>query len=259
MRVKKGKAYLLGAGPGDPDLLTIKAASILRTADVVLYDRLVTAEILALANPSAEFLYAGKHEGEQEAVQEWICSQMAERARQGKTVARLKGGDPYVFGRGGEERLFLEQQGIDVEVVPGVSSVIAAPAAAGIPLTLRGVSRSFAVITGHRCAEGELDWEQFTKVDTLVILMGVTNRADIARGLIAAGRPPDEPAAFVERATTPSQQVTRTTLEQIAAGSVEITAPAVLVVGAVAALGASGREQGVSEHGSAGIGNTDYR
>jgi uroporphyrin-III C-methyltransferase len=234
-----GKIYLVGAGPGDPDLLTVKALRVLQSAQVVLYDRLVTAEILAVANPSAEFLYAGKHEGEQEATQEWICQQLLDKVRLGLDVVRLKGGDPFVFGRGGEEWLFLSQHGIEVEVVPGISSALAAPAAAGIPVTHRGISRSFAVVTGHCGLDTEPDWERLAAVDTLVILMAVGRRAAIARALINAGRDAAEPAAFVEQATTPFQRVHPTTLGDIAAGLVEVSPPATLVVGAVAAFAVS--------------------
>jgi uroporphyrin-III C-methyltransferase len=207
---------------------------VLQSADVVLYDRLVTAEVLAVANPHANFLYTGKHEGEQEATQEWVSNQMLEQARSGKTVVRLKGGDPFVFGRGGEEALFLSRHDIDVEVIPGISAALSAPAAAGIPLTFRGLSRSFAVLTGH-CRVGEhIDWKPYIHVDTLVILMGVKWRALIARQLMEAGRPADEPAAFIERATTSAQRTVFTTLRDIANGIVEVDAPAVLVVGAVA-------------------------
>ena len=230
------KVYLMGAGPGDPDLLTVKALRILRAADVVLYDRLVSPEVLALASPDAELIYVGKHEGEQESTQQLIFDLMLQHARAGKTVARLKGGDPCVFGRAGEEWLSLARNGIEVEIVPGVSSALAAPELAGIPLTYRGLSRGFAVVAGHCAASGGVDWQDYARVDTLVILMGVQERAAIARALIRAGRRPDEPAAFVERSSRPEERVVDTTLGDVAAGGVEVEAPAVFVVGAVAAL-----------------------
>jgi uroporphyrin-III C-methyltransferase len=230
------KVYLMGAGPGDPDLLTVKALRILRAADVVLYDRLVSPEVLALASPEAELIYVGKHEGEQESTQQLIFDLMLQHARAGKTVARLKGGDPCVFGRAGEEWLSLARNGIEVEIVPGVSSALAAPELAGIPLTYRGLSRGFAVVAGHCAASGGVDWQDYARVDTLVILMGVQERAAIARALIRAGRRPDEPAAFVERSSRPEERVVDTTLGDVAAGGVEVEAPAVFVVGAVAAL-----------------------
>jgi uroporphyrin-III C-methyltransferase len=231
-----GKVYLIGAGPGDPDLLTVKAHRILRSAEVVLYDRLVTPEILAEANPDADLIYAGKHAGEQETVQPWIIEQMILHAERGKTVVRLKGGDPCVFGRGGEEWQALAGHGIDVEIVPGLSSAIAVPEAAGIPVTFRGVARSFAVVTGHCGLGGETDWAKLSGVDTLVILMGVSGRAGIAQELIRAGRSAAEPVAFIERGTTHDECVVTATLEEVADGAVEVEAPAVFIVGEVVRL-----------------------
>jgi uroporphyrin-III C-methyltransferase len=230
------KVYLIGAGPGDPDLLTVKAHRVLQRVDVVLYDRLVSAEVLAVANPSAELIYVGKHEGEQETVQQAIFDLMLHRARAGNSVARLKGGDACVFGRGGEEWLHLARNGVEVEVIPGVSSALAAPALAGVPLTYRGVSRGFAVVTGHCTGRDPVDWDAYARVDTLVILMGVKDRAHIARSLIRAGRRRDEPAVFIERATTADELIRDTTLGEVAAGEVEVESPAVFVIGAVAAL-----------------------
>jgi uroporphyrin-III C-methyltransferase len=230
------KVYLIGAGPGDPDLLTVKALRVLRTADVVLYDRLVSPEVLALAAPDAELIYVGKHEGEQESTQQLIFQLLLEHARRGRVVARLKGGDACVFGRAAEEWLLLARHGIEVEVVPGISSALAAPALAGVPLTYRGLSRGFAVVAGHCMGSDGVDWRDYARVDTLVILMGVRNRAGIAEALIRAGRPPDEPAVFVERSSTPQERVVDTTLARVAAGLVDVESPAVLVVGAVAAL-----------------------
>ncbi len=234
MRTIPGKVILAGAGPGDPELLTIKALRAIESADVILYDRLVSAEILALAPETAELIDAGKRHGEQEEVQSRVLAQMVELAREGKTVVRLKGGDPFVFGRGGEERLYLESLGIPVEVIPGVSSALAAPASAGIPVTFRGLAASFAVVTGHCGMGAETDWERYASVDTLVVLMGVSGRERIAEALIRAGRPAHEPAAFIERATTPRQLTIRCTLDEIARGLVEVESPAVLVIGAVA-------------------------
>jgi uroporphyrin-III C-methyltransferase len=228
------KVYLIGAGPGDPDLLTVKAERILRQVDVVLYDRLVGPEVLLLAKPEAELIYAGKQEGEQENMQQVIFDLMLSYARAGKTVARLKGGDACVFGRGGEEWRFLARHAIEVEVIPGVSSALAAPALAGVPLTFRGLARGFAVVTGH--SSGAIRWEDYARVDTLVVLMGVHERDRIAQALICAGRPAHEPAVFVERSTTPQERVIETTLGEVAAGAVAVESPAVFVMGAVAAL-----------------------
>lgn len=227
------KVYLIGAGPGDPDLLTVKAQRILRSADVILYDRLVSPEVLATANPEAEFLYAGKHAGEQDAVQQWIVEQLIEHARRGRVVVRLKGGDPCVFARGAEEWGILREQGVEVEMVPGVSSAISVPALAGIPVTYRGVSRGFTVVTGHRCGDEGTDWTHYAAVDTLVILMGVSERTGIARALIDAGRSASEPAAFIERGSTPDERTIVATLGEIAAGRVKVEAPAVFVIGEV--------------------------
>lgn len=231
-----GKVYLVGAGPGDPELLTVKALRILREAEVVLFDRLVTPEILAEADLNAELIYAGKQAGEQDKVQPWIIEQMVAHARRGRTVVRLKGGDPCVFGRGGEEWQALAAQGIDVEIVPGLSSAISVPEVAGIPLTFRGVARAFTVVTGRGTGGMEPDWRDFAAVDTLVILMGVGGRARIARALIDGGRSPEEPVAFVENGTTRDERVITSTLEEVAAGAVETVSPAVFVVGQVVRL-----------------------
>ena len=233
---RPGKVYLVGAGPGDPDLLTVKAHRILRGADVVLFDRLVTPEILADANPDAVLLYAGKQAGEQDLVQPRIIEQMVLHARRGKTVVRLKGGDPCVFGRGGEEWRALIEQEVEVEVVPGLSSAIAVPETAGIPLTYRGVARAFAVITGQ-CRRGEeTDWASFAAIDTLVILMGVAERVRIAQALIRAGRSCAEPVAFIERGTTRDERAVTATLGDVAAGTVEVDSPAVFIAGEVVRL-----------------------
>ncbi|MBV9937231.1 MAG: uroporphyrinogen-III C-methyltransferase, partial [Acidobacteriaceae bacterium] len=231
-----GKLYLIGAGPGDPELLTLKAARVLRECDVILYDRLVSPEIVKLARSDAEVIYVGKYEGEQEHTQSQIFSLIRHHALAGKTVGRLKGGDPLVFGRGAEEWAFALKYGIEVQLVPGVSSAIAVPGLAGIPLTFRRVSQSFAVVTGH-CHEGvDHAWERYLAVDTLVILMGVKNRTFIAQSLIAAGRPPNEPVAFIYRGSSPEQQVTLSTLVDVAEGRVEAKNPAVFVIGEVVQL-----------------------
>ena len=233
MTRKSGKVYLIGAGPGDPELLTVKAVKALQKADLILYDRLVSAEVLAVANPAAEFRNAGKGFGEQDAVQCWILEELFAAARSGKTVARLKGGDPFVFGRGGEEWLALRQNGIEVEVIPGVSSALAVPGLAGVPVTFRGISRGFTVLTGHCSNLDETEWSRYAACETLVILMGVKRRAAIARSLIAAGRPDRQAVAFIERGTTPSERVVVTTLAEVASGLIDVAAPAVFVVGDV--------------------------
>lgn len=233
---KAGKLYLIGAGPGDPDLLTVKAVRALGECDVILHDRLVTPGVLSYARPDAEIIYAGKHEGQQEHMQTEIFELIRRHALNGKTVARLKGGDPLVFGRGGEEWAFAVEHGIEVEVIPGVTSAISVPALAGIPLTYRGVSQSFAVITGH-CREGLVQqWQNYVGVGTLVILMGVQNRVFIAKSLIIAGRAATEPVAFIESGTTENERIVESTLADVAANKINVTNPAVFVIGEVVRL-----------------------
>jgi len=231
-----GKVYLIGAGPGDPELLTVKAARVLGQCDVVLYDRLVGPGILALARPDAELIYVGKHAGELEHTQDRIFSLILEHALAGKTVARLKGGDPLVYGRGAEEWAIVLEHGIEAELIPGVTSAIAAPGMAGIPITYREVSQSFTVLTGH-CSQGlNQIWANYAKVDTLVVLMGVKNRAFIAQSLIDAGRDAKQAIAFIERGSTPEQRAVVSDLESVARGEVEVQSPAVFVIGEVVRL-----------------------
>lgn len=227
------KLLIVGAGPGDPKLLTLAAYEALKIADVVLYDRLVSEDILCLANDTAEKIYVGKHRGEQDVKQEDIYAHFVRFAQQNKTIVRLKGGDPLVFGRGGEEWLFAKELGCEVELIPGISSALGVPGIAGIPLTIRDISRSFAVVTGHCCGDSPTDWSKYSGVDTLVILMGIRDRAIIAQSLIDAGRAAKEPVAFVENGSCDNQKVVRSNLSDVASGVVEVNAPAVFVVGAV--------------------------
>ena len=231
-----GRLILIGAGPGDPELLTLKAARLLRECDVVLYDRLVSRAILAHAREDAEYIYVGKREGEQEPVQARIFSLILEHALAGKVVGRLKGGDPLVFGRGAEEWALAREHGIPVEFVPGLTSAIAVPGLAGIPLSYRGVSQSFAVITGQSGDAGPEQWKRYADVDTLVVLMGVKTRQAIANTLIEAGRCREEPAAFVSHGSLGSEQVVETSLGAIAESRVNVESPAILVVGEVVRL-----------------------
>lgn len=226
-----GKVYLVGAGPGDADLLTVKAVKVLAAADVVVYDRLVSAEVLGLVKAGARLVYAGKQPGEQEAIQYAIHEWLLEGARAGQTVVRLKSGDPMIFGRGAEEVAFLAGHGVDVEVVPGVSSATAFSSLTGIPLTYRGVAASFAVIAGHRQSTSTVDWRAYGAVDTLVVLMGVEGRKAIAEGLIGAGRPASQPVAFVERLSTERERIVESTLGAVAAGRCEVESPAIFVIG----------------------------
>mgnify|MGYP001817166084 CR=1 FL=1 len=237
-----GFVSLIGAGPGDPGLLTLRGAEALASADVVVYDYLANPALLDHAPAGAERIYVGKKAGCHTLSQEEINALLVERGLSGQRVARLKGGDPFVFGRGGEEALALVEAGIPFEVVPGITSAVAAPAYAGIPVTHRGLASSFAVITGHEDPtkdESALDWSKLaTGVDTLVFLMGVGNLPRIVEQLVAHGRPVDTPVALVRWGTMSHQQTVSGTLANItgrvkAAG---LRPPAVTIVGPVAAL-----------------------
>jgi uroporphyrin-III C-methyltransferase len=230
-----GKVYLVGAGPGDPGLLTLKALRILKRAEVVIHDRLVSPEILALVG-DALLVDGGKRQGEQELIQNRINELLVRYAEKGRMVVRLKCGDPMVFARGAEEWEYLVRHNIEVEVVPGVSSALAVPSLAGIPPTCRGIAQSFAVITGHRQNLMAMDWSPYVNVDTLLVLMGVENREYVAECLIRAGRPTSQPVAFVESGSTPRERVVESTLRDVAAGNVDVNPPAVFVIGEVVRL-----------------------
>jgi len=234
MGAERAKVYLVGAGPGDPDLLTIKAARILAQAEAVIYDKLVTPEILALANSHATFIPARKERGQQEEFEAEIHAWYLRLRDTAGPIVRLKSGDPLVFGRGGEELEFLTQHGFDVEVVPGVSALTAAPSLAGIPLG--GASAAVTILPGHRQAVKEVDWPAYRHAGTLVVLMGVDNRAAIATCLINGGRPANDPVAFLQLASTDRERVSEATLEQVARGEVEVEPPAVFVIGEVVRL-----------------------
>jgi uroporphyrin-III C-methyltransferase len=234
-----GTVHLVGAGPGDPKLITVRGAEVLGLADVVVFDRLVPAELLSHAPASAEVVYAGKEPGRSAMPQEEISALLVARARTGAEVVRLKGGDPFVFGRGGEEALACAAAGVRFEVVPGVSSAVAAPAFAGIPVTHRGLAQSFAVVTGSTAHGDEVDLARVaTATDTLVILMAAGKLQHTCAELVAAGRRPDEPAAIVQWAATPEQRTVVGTLATLPglAQAERIGPPATLVVGEVAAL-----------------------
>lgn len=238
----KGKVYLVGAGPGDIGLLTVKGLRCLQRADVVIYDFHLNAQILNYINHDAEFIYAGKRGGHHEMTQEEINDVMVRKAMEGKVVCRLKGGDPFVFGRGGEEAEVLSRNGIYFEVVPGVSSAIAAPAYAGIPLTHRLYSSSFAVIPGYEDATKErssIDWAKLsTGVGTLVILMAIKNVENLIQRLIENGRSPDTPVAVIRWGTRADQTTIICTLKNLASEirEKEIKPPSVIVVGEVVKL-----------------------
>ncbi len=229
--------YLVGAGPGDPGLLTVRAAEVLARADVVIYDRLSIAALLDLAPASATRISVGKTPRGPSTPQDEINRLLVEHGRTAEVVVRLKGGDVFVFARGGEEAAALADAGVEFEVVPGITSAIAVPAYAGIPVTHRGLSTSFTVVTGHEdpWAATETDWDAVARVGgTIVVLMGVATRADIATRLIDAGLAPDTPAAAVQWGTRPNQRTVRTTLGDL--GSADIESPSTIVIGAVAAL-----------------------
>jgi len=241
-RATPGTVHLVGAGPGDPGLLTQRALALIATADVILHDRLIPPQALDGARADAELLYVGKEGGGASVPQEQTEELMVQRALEGKSVLRLKGGDPFVFGRGGEEALVLRAARIPFEVVPGVTSGIAAPACAGIPVTHRGLSSAVALITGHEDPakeETDIDWHALAAFPgTLVFYMGVGRLPRIAQALIAAGRNPDEPAAVVESGTLPGQRSVTATLATIAEAAARegFRPPSVTVVGAVAEL-----------------------
>ena len=239
---KAGRVYLVGAGPGDPGLMTRRALELVASADVILYDRLIPDGALDGARPDAELIYVGK-EGRGASVPQGETEQlMLARARQGRTVLRLKGGDPFVFGRGGEEALALSAAGVPFEIVPGVTAGLAAPAYAGIPVTQRGVASAVALVTGHEDPAKDtdaLDWDALAAFPgTLVLYMGVARLGEIARALIEAGRDQLEPAAVVEAGTLPGQRTVRAPLRELAAAvaAEEVRAPAVTIVGPVSEL-----------------------
>ena len=234
-----GLVSLVGAGPGDPDLLTLRAVQRLQAADVVVFDRLVSAEVLAYARPDAERLDVGKAPGGRGWTQAEINAVLEKLAREGRQVVRLKGGDPFVFGRGGEEALALARAGVPFEIVPGISAALAAPAAAGIPVTHRGLSGSVTIVNGHD--PDQHAWSALARGGgTLVFLMAVEHLEEIVEALLANGRPADEPSAIVQWATTSRQRVVSGSLTEIAvrARAAGLAAPSVLVVGPTAALAA---------------------
>jgi uroporphyrin-III C-methyltransferase len=229
--------YLVGAGPGDPGLLTVRAAELVARADVLIHDRLIAATTVELAPAGCTCIDVGKRAGHAGVSQSEINRLLVEHGRAGREVVRLKGGDPYVFGRGGEEARALQAAGVPFEVVPGVSSAIAAPAAAGIPVTMRGHAGAFTVVTGHEDPAGDttIDWEAHAATGaTLVIMMGVGRMALIAKRLMAGGLRPDTPVTAVHWGCTERQAVIRTRLDEVA--DCDLTAPSTIVVGEVAGL-----------------------
>ncbi len=236
-----GKVYLVGAGPGDPGLLTLKGKALLETAEVVIHDALVSPPILAMINPQAEVINAGKRRGRHSMAQADITRLIIDKAREQALVVRLKGGDPFVFGRGGEEMADLRQAGIAVEVVPGITAGVAAPAYAGIPVTHRDHSSSVAFVTGHEAAgkyRPQVNWRALAQgVETIVVYMGIHNLATITHELLAAGLDPQTPVALIRWGTYPQQETLVAPLNEVVsrAQAVGFEAPALAVIGQVVA------------------------
>jgi uroporphyrin-III C-methyltransferase len=239
MRIGTGTVYLVGAGPGAPDLITVRGMKLLLRADVILYDRLVSRDLLQQCSQHSELINVGKTPGKPSITQDEIHRLLIDRALQGKNVVRLKGGDPFVFGRGGEEQEACRKAGIQCLVIPGVSSALAAPASVGIPVTYREKSRHFVVVTAHSNGVGDsLDYQALASIDTIVILMGRSQLTGTCKSLITAGKDPETPAACVEWATTQKQKVVVGPLRSIAglADQNQLRAPMVTVIGEVAGM-----------------------
>lgn len=240
--MKKGKVYLVGAGPGDPRLITLYGLECIQKSEVIAYDRLVNPKLLEYASDTAELIFCGKLPGKHHFIQEEIHSLLVQKAMEGKIVTRLKGGDPCVFGRAGEEAEVLAQKGIAYEIVPGVTAGIAAPAYAGIPVTHREYASSFAIVTGHgkeKKNEDHLNWEALAQgIDTIAFYMSVGNIDYISQKLISHGRSPQTPAAVIEWGTTEKQRTFTGTIETIS-GIIQknhIQNPAMIIVGEVVRL-----------------------
>jgi uroporphyrin-III C-methyltransferase len=233
------KVYLTGAGPGDIELLTLKALRVIQEADVIIYDNLANPDILKEAKDGCEFVYVGKEAGNHIMPQDEINEVIYQNALKYETVVRLKGGDPFVFGRGGEEGMFLHERSIAFEVIPGVTSAISVPAYAGIPVTHRGVAVSFRVVTGHESpdkVESQIPWNNFKEDETLIFLMGLHNLEKISQKLIEIGKPEGYPCAVISKGTTLEQKVVIGTLKDIVQKSRELPRPSIIIVGEVVRL-----------------------
>ena len=238
--MNRGIVYIAGAGCGDYDLMTVKLEKLLKTADCIVYDRLINENMLNLAPKNTELIYFGKENTEGGLIQDAINRVLVEKAKEGKKVLRLKGGHPFVFGRGGEEALALEEEGLDFEIVPGITSSISVPAYAGIPVSHRGINTSFHIFTGHTKKDGSwIDFETVSKLDgTLVFLMGVKNLPQIVQGLVGNGKSVETPIAIIESGSTTKQRTITGVLDNIVEISEEkkVVPPAVIVVGEVVSL-----------------------
>jgi len=233
------KVYLTGAGPGDVELLTMKAHRVITQADVIIYDRLANPEILEMAKDGCEFVYVGKEDGRHTLPQDEINEVIYQNALKHDVVVRLKGGDPFVFGRGGEEGAYLKEREISFDIIPGITSAISVPAYAGIPVTHRGVAVSFRVVTGHESPnkkESQIPWENFKTNDTIIFLMGLHNLSKISTKLMEIGKPKDFPCAVISRGTTSEQSVVVGTLEDIVEKAKNVPTPALIIVGEVVKL-----------------------
>ena len=233
------KVYLTGAGPGDVELLTLKAVKAIQNADILIYDRLVNPEILELAKKECELIYVGKEDKKHTLPQEDINELIYQASLKYENVVRLKGGDPFVFGRGAEEALYLKQRGIKFEIIPGITSAIAVPAYAGIPVTHRGLTTSFRVVTGHENPKkkiSQIEWETFLNDETIIFLMGYHNIELITSKLINLGKRKDYPCAVISKGTTKEQKVVIGTLENIVEKSKGLETPAMIIIGEVVNL-----------------------
>jgi uroporphyrin-III C-methyltransferase len=231
--------YLTGAGPGDVELLTLKAYRVISKADVIIYDRLANSKILEISKDGCKFIYVGKEDGKHSVPQDKINDIIYQNSLKYNIVVRLKGGDPFVFGRGGEEALYLYNKGVKFEIIPGITSSISAPAYAGIPVTHRGISASFRVVTGHESPnkkESQIPWNNFKTDDTIVFLMGLHNLSKISSKLIEIGKSKDYPVAVISKGTTKEQKVVVGRLDNIVEKSKDIITPALIVVGRVVLL-----------------------
>ncbi|GGD32146.1 hypothetical protein GCM10012288_02600 [Malaciobacter pacificus] len=231
--------YLTGAGPGDIELMTVKALRVVQNADVIIYDRLANSDILKEAKDGVELIFVGKEKGNHRVPQDEINEIIYQCSLKYENVVRLKGGDPFVFGRGGEEALYLRQRGVEFEIIPGVTSAISVPAYAGIPITHRGITPSFRVVTGHRKSSdniAQINWKSFIEDETIVFLMGLHNIELIVTNLLKVGKDKNYPCAIISNGTTKNQKVITGTLENIVEKSKEAVSPAIIIVGEVVNL-----------------------
>jgi uroporphyrin-III C-methyltransferase len=234
-----GKVYLTGAGPGDPELLTLKAINAIKNADIIIYDRLVNKEILEYAKENVVLKYVGKENKKHTVPQDEINEILFQASQKYENVVRLKGGDPFVFGRGGEEAIYLFERDVKFEIIPGISSSVAVASYAGIPVTHRGITTSFRVVTGHETPNkkiSQIEWQTFLNDETIVFLMGLHNIGLISSKLISLGKDKNYPCAVISKGTTKEQKVVTGTLENIVDKSKGLESPAIIIVGKVVNL-----------------------